>query len=142
MTNAALPVWLQIAVSLLLLAGGGFALVGAIGLVRLRDFYERLHGPTKASTLGVGGALLASMLCFGWTGGRVVIHELLITLFVFMTAPIAGHLLVKSALEREPLRRPRQPAAAAAAGDPDHGPPPAAPLSAPPPAPADLDGPR
>jgi multicomponent K+:H+ antiporter subunit G len=138
MTNAELPVWLQIAVSLLLLAGGGFALVGAIGLVRLRDFYERLHGPTKASTLGVGGALLASMLYFGWTGGRVVIHELLITLFVFMTAPIAAHLLVKSALEREPLRRPRQPVAAG----PDDGPPPAAALSAPPPAPADPGGPR
>jgi len=112
MATVEFPIWFELAVSLLLVAGGIFALVGAIGLVRLRDFYMRVHAPTKASTLGVGGALLASMLFFGWTGQRVVIHELLITLFVFMTAPIASHLMMKSALEREPLRRPPPPRAA------------------------------
>jgi multicomponent K+:H+ antiporter subunit G len=127
MTPEPLPFVVELLASLLMLAGGGFALVGAIGLVRLRDLYMRLHAPTKASTLGVGGALLASMLLFGWTGQRVVIHELLITVFVFLTAPIAAHLLVKSALEREPLRRP---------------PVPDAPLSASPGAPADPDAPR
>jgi multicomponent K+:H+ antiporter subunit G len=111
MAPAAFPLWFEIAVSVLLVAGGAFALLGAIGLTRLRDFYMRLHAPTKASTLGVGGALLASMLYFGWTGQRVVIHELLITLFVFMTAPIAAHLMVKAALEREPQRRPPSPGA-------------------------------
>ena len=110
MATPALPFAVELVASLLMIAGGAFALVGAIGLARLRDFYMRLHAPTKASTLGVGGALLASMLYFGWTGQRVVIHELLITLFVFMPAPISAHLLVKSALEREPLRRPPQPA--------------------------------
>lgn len=109
MANADMPLWIELAISLLLIAGGAFALVGAIGLVRLRDFYMRLHAPTKASTLGVGGALLASMVFFGWQGERLVIHELLITLFVFMTAPISAHLLMKSALELEPLRRPDQP---------------------------------
>lgn len=109
MTANALPLWIEVLVSLLLVAGGFFALVGAIGLVRLRDFYQRLHAPTKASTLGVGGALLASMLYFGWTGQRLVIHELLITAFVFVTAPIAAHLLVKSALSAQTLRRPPQP---------------------------------
>lgn len=100
---------LELLVSLLLVAAGGFALVGAIGLVRLRDFYMRLHAPTKASTLGLGGLLIASMLHFGWGGGRLVIHELLVTLFVFMTAPISAHLLVRAALGREPLRRPPVP---------------------------------
>jgi multicomponent K+:H+ antiporter subunit G len=118
MTQGDLPIWIQLLVSLLVLAGGAFALVGAIGLVRLRDFYQRLHGPTKASTLGVGGALLASMVYFGGTGGRVVIHELLITVFVFMTAPIASHLLMKSALALEPLRRPPEPALADAPAGP------------------------
>jgi multicomponent K+:H+ antiporter subunit G len=136
MTLASLPVWLELAASLLLLAGGAFALIGAIGLARLGDFHQRLHGPTKASTLGLGGVLIASMLVFGWTGGRVVIHELLITLFVFMTAPIAAHLLVKSSLEREPLRRPPQPGAHAADA------PGAAPVSAPAPSPADPDARR
>lgn len=109
MASADMPFWIELLISLLLIAGGAFALVGAIGLVRLRDFYMRLHAPTKASTLGVGGALLASMVFFGWLGERLVIHELLITLFVFMTAPISAHLLMKSALELEPLRRPEQP---------------------------------
>lgn len=55
---ASLLVWL---LSLLLLAGSFFMLAGAIGLVRFPDFYMRLHAPTKASTLGVGSILLASM---------------------------------------------------------------------------------
>jgi multicomponent K+:H+ antiporter subunit G len=109
MASADMPIWIELMISLLLIFGGAFALVGAIGLVRLRDLYMRLHAPTKASTLGVGGALLASMVFFGWQGERLVIHELLITLFVFMTAPISAHLVMKSALELEPLRRPRQP---------------------------------
>ena len=117
MATAEFPLWFEIVVSVLLVAGGAFALIGAIGLVRLKDLYTRVHAPTKASTLGVGGALLASMLYFGWTGQRVVIHELLITLFVFMTAPIAAHLMVKSALEREPLRRPRLPSARSTASE-------------------------
>lgn len=126
-----LPFAVELVASLLLLAGGGFALVGAIGLVRLRDLYMRLHAPTKASTLGVGGALLASMIVFGWTGQRLVVHELLITVFVFLTAPISAHLLVKSALEREPLRRPPPPGDGAAQ-----------PVSEPPPGPDDPAAPR
>ena len=109
MTHDALPLAIDLLASLLLVAGGGFALVGAIGLVRLRDLYTRLHAPTKASTLGVGGALLASMLVFGWTGQRLVIHELLITAFVFLTAPISAHLLIRSALERNPSDCPPEP---------------------------------
>lgn len=117
MPNDDLPLLVELIASLLMIAGGGFALVGAIGLVRLRDFYLRLHAPTKASTLGVGGVLIASMVFFGWTGQRPVIHELLITVFVFLTAPIAAHLLVKSALTREPLRRPPEPLGGDAAPD-------------------------
>jgi multicomponent K+:H+ antiporter subunit G len=114
---------IDLLVSALLLAGGGFALVGALGLLRLRDFYMRLHAPTKASTLGLGGLLIASMLHFGWTGGRLVIHELLVTLFVFMTAPISAHLLVRAALGRETALRPRVPdPAARPPEDAHHGP--------------------
>ena len=86
--------WLAAA---LLLAGAFFLLVGAIGLARLPDFFMRLHAPTKASTLGVGGILLASMLVsvarenFGFA-------ELLITLFVFVTAPVSANLMAQAAL--------------------------------------------
>lgn len=87
----------QIAVAALLVVGGVFVLVGAIGLVRFRDVFMRLHAPTKASTLGVGGVLLASML-WHWTQGAWAARELLITLFVFVTAPVSANLLAQAAL--------------------------------------------
>jgi len=88
---------LDIIISILLVLGAGFALVGSIGLLRLPDFYTRLHGPTKATTLGLGGLLIASMIYFS-SRGDVSLHELLVTLFLFMTAPVSAHLLAKAAL--------------------------------------------
>lgn len=86
-------------VSLLVLVGAAFTLVGSIGLFRLQDAYSRLHGPTKATTLGVGGMLLASLVYFAFAADRgVSMHELLITVFLFMTAPVSAHLLAKAAL--------------------------------------------
>ncbi len=84
-------------ISIFLIFGAGFALVGSIGLVRLPDFYTRLHGPTKATTLGLGGLLIASMIYFT-SRGEVSLHELLVTMFLFMTAPVSAHLLAKAAL--------------------------------------------
>jgi len=81
----------------LIVLGSFFLLVGAIGLVRLPDFYMRLHAPTKASTLGVGSVLLASLL-LGFGQGRAGVAELLITLFVFLTAPVSANLLAQAAL--------------------------------------------
>ncbi len=88
---------LDIIISIFLILGAGFALVGSIGLVRLPDFYTRLHGPTKATTLGLGALLIASMVYFS-SRGEVSLHELLVTLFLFMTAPVSAHLLAKAAL--------------------------------------------
>lgn len=88
---------LEAAVSLLLVVGGAFALIGAVGLVRFRDFYMRLHTPTKATTLGVGGVLLASML-WHWGQGAWALRELLIALFLFLTAPVAANLMAQAAL--------------------------------------------
>lgn len=85
--------WLAAA---LVLVGAAFLLVGAIGLARLPDFFMRLHAPTKASTLGVGGVLLASMVVAAQ--GRAGFAELLITLFVFVTAPVSANLLAQAAL--------------------------------------------
>lgn len=88
----------EILVSLFLLAGAGFALVGSLGLARLPDFYTRLHGPTKATTLGVGGMLIASSLHFSSRSDGISLHEVLITLFLFITAPVSAHLLARAAL--------------------------------------------
>jgi multicomponent K+:H+ antiporter subunit G len=84
--------------SLLILIGAFFTLVGSIGLFRLQDFMSRLHGPTKATTLGVGGVLLASLLYFGTHGDGISLHELLIGMFLFITAPVSAHLLAKAAM--------------------------------------------
>lgn len=85
-------------VSLLLVFGAAFTLIGAIGLVRFPDFYTRLHAPTKATTLGVGSLALASGL---WLSGKgTTLGEVLIVAFLFATAPVSAHLLAKAALHR------------------------------------------
>ena len=88
---------LQALIAALLVVAGVFALVGAVGMLRFQDFFMRLHAPTKATTLGVGGALLASMV-LSWARGSFGAHELLITIFLFVTAPISASLLAKAAL--------------------------------------------
>ncbi len=88
---------LQNIAGVLILVASFFLLVGAVGLVRFPDFYMRLHAPTKASTLGVGGVLIASMLVT-FSHGRPGVAELLITLFVFVTAPVSANLLAQAAL--------------------------------------------
>ena len=94
--NLTPAVWLEALAALLLLVGAVFLLVGALGMVRFRDFFMRLHAPTKASTLGVGGVLLASMIYFAWFGGAPSLHELMITLFIFLTAPVTGLMIAKA----------------------------------------------
>ena len=94
MTLISMGEWLA---AVLLLVAAVFLLVGAIGLVRLPDFYMRLHGPTTASTLGVGSILLASMIVSA-THGRAGFAELLITLFVFLTAPVSANMMAQAAL--------------------------------------------
>jgi len=86
--------------SVLVVAGGVFTLIGSLGLWRMRDFYTRLHGPTKATTLGVGCLLVASSAFFSITGDGWSLHEVLVSLFLFITAPISAHLMTKAALHR------------------------------------------
>jgi len=85
-------------VSLFLVIGAAFALIGSWGLAKLPDFYTRLHGPSKASTLGVGGMLIASMIYFTAKQGSPSLPEFLITLLLFVTAPVSAHLAAKAAL--------------------------------------------
>lgn len=85
----------DILITVLLVVAGFFGLVGSIGLLKLPDPMTRLHGPTKATTLGVGGVLIASMLYFWAYEGRFSWHELMITLFLFLTAPITAHFISK-----------------------------------------------
>jgi multicomponent K+:H+ antiporter subunit G len=119
---SALPTWIDVLAAVLVVVGVAFALIGSLGLAKLSDFLKRLHGPTKASTLGVGCVLIASMLYFAGTG-RPALHELLITLFVFLTAPVSAHLLVKAAMRLDSRLDPPEPPAAtdAPSGEPQRG---------------------
>ena len=81
-----------------LVVGSIFLFVGSIGLFRLPDFYMRLHGPTKASTLGIGAILMASIVFFSLKGRGISIKEFLIILFILLSAPITANMLSKAAL--------------------------------------------
>lgn len=89
---------IEILLSALVLIGAVFTFVGSLSLVRFKDFYTRLHGPTKATTLGVGCLLIASSVFFSVTGEGLSLHEILVSVFLFFTAPISAHLLAKAAL--------------------------------------------
>jgi multicomponent K+:H+ antiporter subunit G len=106
--NTTLPLWADLLISVLLLAGAIFALIGSWALAKLSSFLKRVHGPSKATTLGVGCVLIASALWFGLRGVWSV-HELLITAFLFLTAPVSAHLLIKAALKLDPSDRPALP---------------------------------
>jgi len=85
-------------ISALLVMAGIFGIVGSFGLVRLPDTMTRLHAPTKATTLGVGGVLIASMAYF-WVYDDVLSwQELMITMFLFLTAPITANFIAKAHL--------------------------------------------
>lgn len=103
MTNAmeALPSWLAIPVILFLLLGSLIIVIGAFGLLRLPNFYQRIHGPAITITLGSGCILIASMIYFTGLQSRLVIHELLITAFVLLTAPVTSMLIMRAAVYRD-----------------------------------------
>jgi multicomponent K+:H+ antiporter subunit G len=87
-------------VCVLLLTGSLFTLIGAIGLARLPDFFMRLHGPTKSTTAGVGGIVLASVVYFTSLRELTSLHEILIPAFLFLTAPISAHMLAKAGMQQ------------------------------------------
>lgn len=95
------PLWVAIPVSLLLIVGGLLCVTGALGLLRLSNFYQRVHGPALINTLGAGCFLIASMLFFTALTSRLVIHELLITVAVLLTAPATTMMLARAAVSRD-----------------------------------------
>jgi multicomponent K+:H+ antiporter subunit G len=73
----------DLVISLLLVIGGGFGLIGSLGLLKLRQPMQRLHAPTKATVLDAPS----------W-------QELLIMVFLFITSPITANFLSKAHLHR------------------------------------------
>lgn len=95
------PLWAAIPVMILLVASGLLCVTGALGLLRLSNFYQRMHGPALISTLGTGCMLFASMIFFTAMQSRPVMHELLITAAVLLSAPVTAMMLARAAVFRD-----------------------------------------
>lgn len=93
-----MPLWIEMIIAFFLVGGALFALAGSVGLVRFPDFYTRVHAPTMGLTLGVGGTLIGSVIYFSVTQGALTLHELMISMFLFITAPVSGHMMTKAAI--------------------------------------------
>ncbi|WP_462388011.1 monovalent cation/H(+) antiporter subunit G [Acidovorax sp. Q11] len=100
MTEAVLPLWLEIIVALLVLAGAGLALLGSTGLLSLSTFYERMHAPAIIATLGCWLIMHGTVLYFSVADRSLALHALLIAVFVAITVPIMSIFLMRAALFR------------------------------------------
>lgn len=96
-----LPPWLMAVVAAFLVLGSTLTLLGAFGLVRLQNFYDRIHAPTLGTSLGTAAILMASLLSWSWVQDRVFVHELVIGICVMVTTPVTLMLLGRAALHRD-----------------------------------------
>lgn len=91
---------------ILVLIGSIISVISAFGLIKLPDVYTRSHAATKSSTLAVMACLLGAFIYFWSHDGYVSIRLILGIIFVFITAPVAGHLICRAAYRsRVPLAR-------------------------------------
>jgi multicomponent K+:H+ antiporter subunit G len=104
MTELELPAWAAIPAAVLLITGALLTLIGAVGLLRLPNFFARMHPPTMGTTLGTGSVLIASMLVSSALTHRPIIHELLITLFMVISSPVTAMLLMRACVSRTQVR--------------------------------------
>ncbi|KGJ08469.1 cation:proton antiporter (plasmid) [Paracoccus versutus] len=100
-----LPPWAAVIIALFVVVGASLTLLGGVGLVRLKSFYQRLHAPTLGYSYGTLLIILASMLMFSLAEGRVVVHELMIGIFIMVTTPITLLMLGRAALRRDRDRK-------------------------------------
>jgi multicomponent K+:H+ antiporter subunit G len=85
----------------LLIVGAAITLIGSLGLLNLRSFYERVHAPTLGTTLGTVCIALASMVHFSALATRPVLHEVLVVVLVTVTTPVTLMILVRAAVLRD-----------------------------------------
>ncbi|MBV4492165.1 Na+/H+ antiporter subunit G [Pseudomonas oryzicola] len=112
-----LPFWVELVTAVLLLAGSLFALVGAVGLVRLKDYFQRMHPPALASTIGAWCVALASITYFSWLKQAPVLHAWLIPILLSITVPVTTLLLARAALFRKRMANEPVPEEVSSGGD-------------------------
>lgn len=92
--------WIEAIVAGLLVLSGLFVLASAIGFLRLRDFFLRMHPPALAYTLGSWCVAIAAAVYFSHLQGRLALHPLLIPVFLAITVPVTTVLLARVSLFR------------------------------------------
>ena len=93
--------WIEAIVAMLLVASGLLAVTGALGLVRLREFFQRMHPPALANTLAAWCAAFASVVYFSALTSTLVLYPLVINVLLAITAPVTTVLLARAALLRK-----------------------------------------
>lgn len=108
MSSVEIPLWAAIPTIFLLVIGGLLTVIGSLGLLRLPDFFARLHGPSMGNTLGTGSVLVASMITSSALLGRPVAHEIIITVFIVLVSPVTAMLLMRAARYRTRVNEERR----------------------------------
>ena len=96
-----LPLWVEVLVALLLVLSSLFALIGALGILRMKSYFQRMHPPALASTMGSWTVALASILYFSALKSGPVLHAWLIPILLAITVPVTTLLLARAALFRK-----------------------------------------
>lgn len=101
MTHLAdIPAGAAVVIALLLILGASLTLTGSLGVLILRNFYQRLHAPTLGTSWGTGAIALASLVTFSFLRGSPSLHEVVIGVFIMITTPIGLLLLGRAACRR------------------------------------------
>lgn len=100
MNEITLPLWAEILIAVLVLSGSIIALLGSIGLMRLKSYFERVHAPSIIATMGCWLIMWATFVFFSATGQGLALHALLIAVFIAVTVPITTIFLMRAALFR------------------------------------------
>lgn len=102
--TAPTPLWVDALTAAFLVLGGFAALIGALGVLRLGTFFQRVHAPTLGATLGTWCFVLATIAEGSFARGQSSAHAVLIAVFVALTAPITTIFLLRAAIFRERLK--------------------------------------
>ncbi|MEO8626499.1 MAG: Na+/H+ antiporter subunit G [Betaproteobacteria bacterium] len=101
MSTSSVPLWIEALAAVLLVAGGLFSLIGALGLLRMKGFFLRMHASALANTIGAWCVTFASILYFSALESRLAIHAWAIIVLLSITVPVTTVLLARTALFRK-----------------------------------------
>ena len=102
------PLWATLPTTLLLIMGGLLTVIGSLGLLRLPNFFMRMHGPSMGNTLGAGCVLIASMIMSSALLQRPVAHEIIITVFIVLVSPVTAMMVMRAARYRTRINEERR----------------------------------